>query len=74
MLLIDQDPDTQIRTYMVCNDLGFCLIRTTSSKLATYINKFTPGLDVNLRLLIGGDLGTKNTHQPLFHHIRRITR
>lgn len=74
MLLKDQDQDTGITTYMVCNDDGLCLIRTTSSHIAGYINQFTQGLDPSLRLMIGGDPGSRAEQRRLFHHIRRITR
>ena len=58
--------------YMVTNTQGLCLIRTTNSGIAQYVNAFTPRLNPWLRLNVGGDSGTKNTKQPrIFHHVRR---
>ena len=58
--------------YMVTNQEGLCLIRTTNSGIAQYVNAFTRRINPNLRLNVGGDPGTRNTKQPrLFHHVRR---
>lgn len=73
MLYQDQDQLTGITTYMVCNNQGLCLIRTTSSRIANFIDQYTVKLDPSLRLLIGGDPGSRELSKPLFHHIRRIT-
>lgn len=73
MLSIDQDPDTGIRTYMVCNDAGYCLIRTTSSRIANYVDLHSQGIPATLRLTVGGDPGTQSrTH--IWQHIRRWNR
>ena len=58
--------------YMVTNNQGLCLIRTTNSGIAYYVNAFTKRINPNLRLNIQGDPGTRNTLTPrIFHHVRR---
>lgn len=71
MLLCDQD-ENGICTYMVCNDQGGCLIRTTSRAIAHFVNAHSKGIDPNLRLTVGGDPGTRLAHHPIFHHIRKL--
>lgn len=73
MLFTDQDKDTGITTYMVCNDAGLCLIRTTSSRIANYVNNHTRGVPPTLRLTVGGDPGTRTTNH-LWQHVRRWTK
>ena len=73
MLIVDQDPQTGVSTYMVCNDAGFCLIRTTSSKIANYVDRHSRGIPQTLRLTVGGDPGTK-TSQHIWQHVRRWAR
>ena len=70
MLFIDQDPDTGINTYMVCNDAGLCLIRTTSSRIANFVERHSQGVPPSLRLTVGGDPGTRST-QHIWQHVRR---
>ena len=60
-----------ISTYMVTNDEGVCLLRTTDKFIANFINKHSVGVDPNLRITIGGDPGTSQNKVPLFHHIRQ---
>jgi hypothetical protein len=58
--------------YMVTNNQGLCLIRTTNGGIAHYVNAFTKRINPKLRLNVGGDSGTKNNPQPrIFHHMRR---
>lgn len=59
--------------FVVKNNAGSVLIYTTSSAIAYFVNHFTPKLDVNLRLTVGGDPGTRNTdsNTKIFHHVRR---
>jgi len=73
MLFIDQDPDTGINTYMVCNDAGLCLIRTTSSRIANFVERHSRGVPPSLRLTVGGDPGTRST-QHIWQHVRRWSR
>ncbi len=73
MLFRDEDENGMI-TYMVCNDQGSCLIRTTSGNIAAFVNNHSKGIDPNLRLLIGGDPGSRQSKKPIFHHIRRYNR
>jgi hypothetical protein len=70
MLFIDQDPDTGTYTYMVCNDAGLCLIRTTSSRIANFVERHSQGVPTALRLTVGGDPGTRTT-QHIWQHVRR---
>lgn len=73
MLTVDQDPQTGISTYMVCNDAGNCLIRTTSSAIAYFVEAHCRGINPKLRLTVGGDPGTKN-QRKLWQHVRRWSR
>jgi hypothetical protein len=73
MLFIDKD-EFGITTYMVCNNAGVCLIRTTSSRIANYVNYYAKTVDVNLRLTVGGDRGTEQYNTPISTHIRRFTK
>jgi hypothetical protein len=73
MLFRDED-EYGIITYMVCNDQGLCLIRTTSSKIAHFVNRYSKGISSDLRLTVGGDPGTKQARYPIFHHIRKYSR
>ena len=72
MIFVDYD-NGGIATYMVCNDEGLCLIRTTSSRIAFYVERRVHGVNPNLRLTIGGDPGAK-TNKSIWHHIRRFRR
>lgn len=75
MLFVGHD-DTGITVYMVCNDQGLCLIRTTDGAIAHFVNAHSKGIDPNLRLTVGGDPGTKrkDSNNKIFHHIRRYSR
>lgn len=59
--------------YCVTNDRGDVLIYTTSSSIAHFVNNFTPGLNPNYRINVGGDPDTRkrNNKIPVFHHARR---
>lgn len=57
--------------YVVTNNAGLILIYTTSGYLATVVNSFTPTLNPNLRLNVGGDPGTRKPKPYIFHHVRR---
>jgi hypothetical protein len=69
-MLFRDENENGMTTYMVCNDQGLCLIRTTSSRIANYVNSHSRGIGPSLRLTIGGDPGTKQARRPIFHHIR----
>lgn len=70
--MISRTDDGGQTYYMVTNTQGLCLIRTTNSGIAQYVNAFTLKINPMLRLNVGGDPGTKNTKQPrIFHHVRR---
>lgn len=71
MLIVRQfDGITQ---YVVCNEAGDCLIVTTSSKIAEFVERHTKGVPRQLRLNVGGDPGTK-VEKKLWHHIKRYTK
>ena len=75
MLFTERDEFGGSTMYMVCNDQGLCLIRTTNGAIATFVHKHSKGIDPNLRLTVGGDPGTKKSGpKPIFHHIRRYSR
>lgn len=59
--------------YVVCNEAGDCLIVTTSSKIANFVERNVKGVSPDLRLNIGGDFGTK-IEKKLWHHIKRYTK
>ena len=73
MLFIDRDK-YGCTMYMVCNDAGLCLIRTTNGAIAWYVHTKSLGVDPNLRLSVGGDPGTRQARRPVFHHVRRYRR
>jgi hypothetical protein len=71
MLIVRQfDGITQ---YVVCNEAGDCLIVTTSSKIAEFVERHIKGVPRELRLNVGGDPGTK-VEKKLWHHIKRYTK
>lgn len=73
--MIYRSDDGGTSMYMVTNNEGLCLIRTTNGGLALYVNAFTKQINPNLRLTVGGDPGTRNTARPrIFHHVSRYTR
>ena len=74
-MLFADNSDGGSTVYMVTNNEGLCLVRTTDGYLATVVNAFTKNINPNLRLNVGGDPGTKNTDKPrIFHHVRRYQR
>ena len=70
MLFAEEDEDCQW-VYMVCNDQGQCLIRTTDPAIARFVNEHSRGINPSLRLTVGGDPGTRRAPRQIFHHIRR---
>jgi hypothetical protein len=60
--------------YMVTNDQGLCLIRTTDSEIAKFVNQHSKGVDPKLRLTVGGDPGSKDKNPPIWKHVRRLSR
>lgn len=62
-----------ITQYVVCNEAGKCLIVTTSSAIAEFVERHVKGISPDLRLNIGGDPGTK-VEKKLWHHIKRYTK
>lgn len=74
MLYVTED-DCGLPTYMVTNNQGLCLIRTTDGYTATVINNLTKNINPDLRMNVGGDPGTRNNKNPrIFHHVRRYHR
>lgn len=63
-----------VSIYMVTNDQGSCLIRTTDAALANFINDHSKGVDPGLRLRVGGDKGTRQKNPPIWTHIRKFTK
>jgi hypothetical protein len=73
MLIREQD-QLGITTYIVCNGRGEMLIRTTNSKIAYFIEYHVrQGVDPALRLRIGGDRGAE-IQGPVWMHVRRFNR
>lgn len=70
MLYVTED-DCGAPMYMVTNNQGLCLIRTTNSYIATVVNSLTKNIDPDLRLNVGGDPGTRKEQPRIFHHVRR---
>ena len=54
MLFIDRD-ERGVAQYMVTNDAGFCLIRTSNRKIADYVNYYSYGAPLDARIAVGGD-------------------
>lgn len=73
MLFIDRDSLTGQTYYMVCNDAGLCLIRTTSGAIADFVERHTKGTSIHLRLNVGGDPGTRRDRH-IWQHVRKFTR
>ena len=73
MLYIDYD-DRGVPVYLVTNDQGLCLIRTTHGAIAEFVHQHSPGIDPKLRLTVGGDPGTRVKHAPIWTHVRRFTK
>jgi hypothetical protein len=70
MLYVSED-DCGMPIYMVTNNQGLCLIRTTDGYIATVINSVTKNINPDLRLNVGGDPGTRKANPFIFHHVRR---
>ena len=74
MITQDRDP-WGLSKWMVVNNQGLCLVSTTDSRLAKFVEYHVrQGVAAELRLLIGGDPGSANTAKPIWHHVRRISR
>lgn len=58
---------------MVTNDQGSCLIRTTDSALANFVNEHSRGIPPGMFLVVGGDPGARKSRK-IFHHIRKVNR
>ena len=54
MLFIDRDEHGTCQ-YIVTNDAGLCLIRTSSRKIADYVNYYSYGAPLDARIAVGGD-------------------
>jgi hypothetical protein len=72
LLIVNYD-DLGIATYMVCNSQGQCLIRTTSSRIANYVERHVIYAAPDLRLMVGGDPGSR-TPKLIWRHIRKISK
>ena len=55
MLFTSQD-EYGITTYTVTNDYGLCLIVTTDSRIANYVNYYSYRAHIDARLAVGGDV------------------
>jgi hypothetical protein len=74
MLYVSED-DCGLPMYMVTNNEGLCLIRTTDGYTAMVLDSITKNINPNLRINVGGDPGTRNVLSPrIFHHVRRYRR
>jgi hypothetical protein len=71
LLIVNYD-DLGIATYMVCNNQGLCLIRTTSSRIAMYIEQHVHQAHPELRLMVGGDPGSR-TPRLIWRHVRKFS-
>jgi len=71
MLFQEEDVNTGVITYMVCNSQGLCLIRTTSSRIANYVERHAKYAGTDLRLMVGGDPGSR-TPKLIWSHVRRF--
>ena len=70
MLFVDED-DNGIESYMVTNEQGLCLIRTTSRAIAHFVNQHSK-IPAGYFLVVGGDpKSRRKTNRPIFHHIKR---
>lgn len=69
-MLYRETDETGVSTYMVCNDAGLCLIRTTSSAIAYFVESHAQGIPPTLRLTVGGDPGTRSDRK-IWQHVRR---
>lgn len=56
MLFTSYD-DCGVPIYMVTNDVGLCLIRTSNHKIANYVNYYSYGAPLDAQIAVGGDLG-----------------
>lgn len=73
MLHTDID-ECGIPVYMVTNDQGLCLIRTKDYAIANFVAIHATGIPPDLRLVVGGDPGTRTLRPPIWAHIRKISR
>jgi hypothetical protein len=62
-----------VAQYVVCNEAGDCLIVTSSSAIAEFVESHIKGVPRELRLNVGGDPGTKTEHK-LWHHVRKYSK
>lgn len=71
MLFVDED-ENGIERYMVTNDQGLCLIRTTSRAIAHFVNQHSGGIPPGTYLVVGGDpKSRRRENRPIFHYTRR---
>lgn len=71
-MLVKERDDVGITTYTVYNSAGQILIRTSSSKIAYYVEYYVrKGVNPELRLSVGGDKGTL-IEQHLWIHKRKF--
>ena len=73
MLYVDED-ETGLERYMVTNDQGLCLIRTTSRAIAYFVNEHSR-IPAGYILVVGGDpKSRRKQNRPIFHHIGKVAR
>ena len=54
MLYIERD-EYGTSQYMVTNDAGLCLVRTSNRKIADYVNYYSYGAPLDAQIAVGGD-------------------
>lgn len=59
--------------YTVCNAQGTCLIRTSSWRIAEFVDRHSKNVSPDLRLRVGGDEGTKVSN-PIWTHVRKFSK
>ena len=57
---------------MACNDQGFCLIRTRDRQMALFVSQASRGVNPELRLTVGGDVGTQQENPPIWQFVRKL--
>lgn len=73
MLYVTED-ECGVPIYMVTNDQGLCLIRTSNLAIANFVNKHSKGIPPGMFLTVGGDPGARKAKRSIFHYIRKVSR
>ena len=59
--------------YMVTNDAGLCLIRTSNRKIADYVNYYSYGAPLDAQIAVGGDRGHPEIG-PIWRFPRKVNK